>query len=285
MKETQPPLLPFPDEPSIAVLPFINMSNDPSQDYFSDGLTEELISHLARLPALFVISRRPAFTYKDKAVKVQEVGRELGVRYVLEGSVRRWTTQVWITAQLVSVSTGLQLWSRRYDRELKDIFALQDKIVRKIVMTLNLQLTLQKQGVLVRPSTDDMDAYDHFLRGINFCCSFNLSRETNLQARRQFEQAVALDPQYAEAYVLLGVTYVRGALHYKEGNVRVRGRALELAQKTVALDDSLAIAHQALGWAYLLNDSKEPALIEGRRAIALAPNDADCYADLASMIP
>ena len=166
-----------------------------------------------------------AFTYKGKAVKVQEVGRELGVRYVVEGSVRQSATQVRISAQLVNVSTGLQLWSGRYDRELKDIFTLQDEIVRKIGTTLNLQLTLQKQGVLVSPSTDNMDAYDHFLRGVSFCF-FNPSRETNLHARQQFEQAVALDLQYAEAYAYLGMTYVRGVLFYLEGQVRVRERRL-----------------------------------------------------------
>src|SRR5262249_27422573 len=162
-------------------------------------------------------------------------------------------------------SSGLQVWSAHYDRELKDIFALQDEIVGTIGTTLNLQLTLQKQGILVSPSTANMDAYDHFLRGINFCYS-NPSRENNLHARQQFEQAVALDPQYAEAYAELGATYVRGALFYREGDVRVRERALELAQKAVGLDDSLAVAHLALGWAYFLNNSKEQALIEGRRA-------------------
>jgi adenylate cyclase len=142
--------LPLPDKPSIIVLPFKNMSRDPEQEYFSGGLTEVLTSDLSKISSLFVIARNSAFTYKGKAVKVQDVGREMGVRYVLEGSVLKADNQVWITAQLIDATTGYHLWSERYDRPLKDIFALQDEIVQKIVMTLKLPLTLQEQGHLVR---------------------------------------------------------------------------------------------------------------------------------------
>src|SRR5262249_38878035 len=148
-----------------------------------------------------------AFTYKGKAVKVQDVSKELGVRYVLEGSVRRADSQVRITAQLIDATTGGHLWAERYDRPLQDIFALQDEVVRKIVTTLRLQLTVQEQGILVRKTTDNLEAYDYFLRGLE---SFNrTTQETNAQARQMFEKALELDPQYAEAYAFLGLTYNR----------------------------------------------------------------------------
>src|SRR6266849_2621302 len=201
------PALPLPDKPSIAVLPFVNMSEDPKQEYFSDGLTEDLTSDLSKISSLFVIARNSAFTYKGKAVKVQDVGREMGVRYVLEGSVQRADQRVRITTQLIDATTGYHLWSEQYDRPLTDIFTLQDEIVQKIVTTLKLQLTLEEQGFLVRKHTDNLEAYDSFLRGVEYYWRF--TKEANAQARQMFEKAVALDPQYAEAYAWLGAAYWR----------------------------------------------------------------------------
>src|SRR5207249_9810095 len=197
--------LPLPDKPSIVVLPFVNMSNDPDQEYFSDGLTEDLTSDLSKISSLFVIARNSAFTYKGKAVKVQDVSKELGVRYVLEGSVRRADDQVRITAQLIDATTGGHLWSERYDRPLKNLFALQDEIVQKIVTTLKLQLTLWEQGILVRKTTDNLEAYDYYLRGVEYV--YRTTKEANAQARQMYEKAIELDPQYAVAYVALGWTY------------------------------------------------------------------------------
>src|SRR5215813_673765 len=196
-QEAQPPL-PLPDKPSIVVLPFDNMSEDPKQDYFSNGITEVLTSDLSRISSLFVIARNTAFTYKGKAANVQDVGKELGVRYVLEGSVQRAGEQVRIVAQLVDTTTGGHIWSERYDRPLQDIFALQDEIVQKMVTTLRLQLTLQEQGYIVRKHTDNLEAYDFFLRGVE--SYWRLTKEGNARARQMFEKAVALDLQYAEAY-------------------------------------------------------------------------------------
>ncbi|HJY80719.1 MAG TPA: adenylate/guanylate cyclase domain-containing protein, partial [Candidatus Binatia bacterium] len=159
------PALPLPDKPSIVVLPFVNMSEDPKQEYFSDGLTEDLTSALSKISSLFVIARNSAFTYKGKAVKVQDVSKELGVRYVLEGSVRKADNQVRITVQLIEATTGGHVWSERYDRPLQEIFALQDEVVGKIVTTLRLQLTVQEQGIVVRKTTDNLEAYDYYLRG------------------------------------------------------------------------------------------------------------------------
>ncbi len=191
-----PSPLPFRDKPSIAVLPFTNMSSDPDQEYFSDGITDDLITALSRLPGVFVVARSSTFTYKGKAAKVQDIGRELGVAYVLEGSVRKSENELRITAQLVDTTSGNHLWAERYDRPLKDIFALQDEIVQKIVTTLKLQLTLEEQGWVSRKRTDNLEAYDYYLRGL---VAFDFTREGIAQARQLWEKAVALDPECAEA--------------------------------------------------------------------------------------
>jgi len=251
------------------------MSEDPQQEYFSDGLTEDLTSALSKISSLFVIARNSAFTYKGKAVKVQDVSKELGVRYVLEGSVRRADNQVRITAQLIDATTGSHLWSERYDRPLQDIFALQDEIVQKIVTTLKLQLSLQEQGYSVRKTTDNLEAYDDYLRGREH---FNrLTQETNAQARQMFEKALALDPQYAEAYAFLGLTYEREWGFQWSQDPQTLERELVLAQQAVALDDSLPMAHNTLGRVSMWKKQHDKAITEAERAIALDPNDADGY--------
>jgi adenylate cyclase len=249
IEEAQLPALPLPDKPSLVVLPFVNMSEDPKQDYFSDGITEDLTSALSRLSSLFVISRNTASTYKGKPIKVQEVSKELGVQYVLEGSVRKADGQVRITAQLVDAAQDHQLWSERYDRPLKDIFALQDEIVQKIVTPLKLQLTLREQGYLVRKTTDNLEAYDYCLRGLE---AFNrTTQEANAQARRMFEKAIELDPQYAETHALLGRTYLVEWIFQWSQDPQTLERAFALEQKAITLDDSLPVAHGALSYVYL----------------------------------
>jgi adenylate cyclase len=204
--QAAPAALPLPDKPSIVVLPFDNMSKDPEQDYFSNGITEVLTSDLSRISSLFVIARNTAFTYKGKATNVQAIGKELGVRYVLEGSVQKAADQVRIVAQLIDTTTGSHIWSERFDRPFKDIFALQDEIVQKIVTTLKLQLTLREQGWIVRKRTDNLEAYDYHLRGFEYFG--RTTKDGNARARQMLEKAIALDPQYADAYVLLGSTYL-----------------------------------------------------------------------------
>jgi adenylate cyclase len=196
------PGLPLPDKPSLVVLPFTNMSGDPEQEYFSDGITEDLTTDLSKLSTLFVIARNSAFTYKGKAVKVQDVSRELGVRYVLEGSVRKVDSRLRITAQLIDAPTGEHLWAERYDRPLPEIFALQDEIRQKIVTALRVKLTKEEQERFQRAPTDNLEAYDYYLRGMSYFS--RLTKEANTQARQMLEKAIGLDSKYASAYALLG---------------------------------------------------------------------------------
>jgi adenylate cyclase len=277
-----PQPLSLPDKPSIVVLPFTNMSGDPSQDYFSDGITEVLTSDLSRISSLFVIARNSAFTYKGKATNVEDVGKELGVRYVLEGSVQKASDQVRIVAQLIDATTGGHIWSERYDRPLKDIFALQDEIVQRIVATLKLQLTLQEQGWVVRKHTDNPEAYDFYLRGREYIG--RNTKESIAQARQMFEKAFALDPQYAEAQARLGVTYYREWVWRWSADPQTLEHGLALAQKAVALDDSLPIAHSILSLCYAQKQQYDQAIAEGERAIALDPNNADSYASQAEVL-
>src|SRR5262249_27788831 len=268
--------------PSIVVLPFVNMSEDPKQDYFSDGLTEMLTSDLSKLSGLFVISRNSAFFYKGKAAKLQDVSKELGVRYVVEGSVQRAADRIRITAELIDATQDHHLWSERYDRPLTDIFALQDELVQKIVTTLKLQLPLWGQGFLVRKTTSNLEAYDYWLRGDQYLLRF--TKETNLQARQMFEQALALDPQYAWACASLGATYFQAWTAQWERGSGLLQQAFGLAQKAVALDDTLPDAHLVLGQVYLWQKQHELAIAETERAIALDPNNADGYVWLANIL-
>jgi TolB-like protein/Flp pilus assembly protein TadD len=283
----QPPLLPLPDKPSIVVLPFINMSGDPQQDYFSDGITEDLTSNLSKLSSLFVIARNSAFTYKGKAVKVQDVGREVGVRYVLEGSVRKADQQVRITVQLIEAASGYHLWSEQYDRPLKDIFALQDEIMQKVVFALKVKLTAEEQARFRQAPTNNLDAYDFYLRGweAQLRGFFETKKELTEQARQLYEQAIALDPQYAAAYAGLGWTYfTEWFFEWNPDRAQTLERAFELGQRAVALDDSLSDPHRLLGRVYVWQKQHEQALAEAKRAIALDPNNADGYWNLGNIL-
>jgi adenylate cyclase len=279
----QAPALALPDKPSIAVLPFTNMSGDRDQEYFSDGITDDLITALSRLQGLFVIARTSTFTYKGKAAKVQDISRELGVAYVLEGSVRKASDQVRITAQLVDATTGDHLWAAHYDRPLKDIFSLQDEIVRRIVTTLKLQLPLDRQemGDLVAQHTDNPEAYDDYLRGVEY--ALTLSAEGILKARQMFEKAIELDPAYTDAYGWLGYTYFWSWYsQYSGDDPKVLDQAIGLEQKAIALDDAHAYAeHANLCRFYPFKRQYDQAVTECQRAIELAPSYALSYFSLA----
>ncbi len=276
------PALTLPDKPSLAVLPFANMSSDPEQEYFSDGMTDTLITDLSKLSGLFVIARNSTFIYKGKTVKLQQVSQELGVRYVVEGSVQKADTRVRIIAQLVNATTGHHLWAERYDRELKDIFALQDEITQKIVAALRVEVAEAELARVRRIPTNNLTAYDSCLRGQELYRRF--TKEANAQARPLFERAIALDPQYADAYVALGWTYVRERLLHWSQAPQTRERAVELAQRALALDDSLPLAHGILSYVYLGDQQLDQALTEAERAIALDPNSADSYVLRAQML-
>src|SRR5216684_247415 len=269
----QTPALPLPDKPSIAVLPFTNMSGDRDQEYFSDGITDDLTTALSRLPDLFVIARTSAFTYKGKAVKVQEVSRELAVKYVLEGSVRKADNQVRITAQLVDATTGDHIWAAYYDRGLRDIFSLQDEIVRRIVTTLNLQLNLTEKGVRVAKRTDNLEAYDYLLRGMEF--QENLTKEGNEKARQMFEKAIELDPKYTDAYAWLGNLLASDQV--SQWNPHGYDLAMKLEQQSIALDNSNALAYAIMS--FVLNDKRQSDLsvAAAERAVLLEPNLALGY--------
>src|SRR5713226_3197692 len=278
----QTPALSLPDKPSIAVLPFANMSGDREQEYFSDGITDDIIAALSRLPGLFVIDRNSTFTYKGKPVKAQQVSRELGVHYVLEGSVRKEADQVRITAQLVDATSGADLWAVRYDRPMRDIFSLQDEIVRRIVTTLNLQLDLMQRGADVRQTTDNLEAYDDFLRGLEY--RQNFSEDGIAKARQMFEKAIVLDPKYARAYADLGFSYWMDWIFQWSHDPHTLDRAFQLEQQAIALDDSLPVAHMALGETYLYKRQYDQATAEAERAIALDPNSAVGYRALADIM-
>ncbi len=273
---------PLPDKPSIAVLPFTNLSGDREQEYFSDGITDDLITGLSRLPPLLVIARASTFTYKGRAAKLPEVGRELGVRYILEGSVRRVADRVRVTVQLADTTSGAELWAEHYDRPLRDVFALQDEIVRRVVTTLNLQIALSQRGIVVPRSTENLEAYDDLLRGAEYLLSF--TRDGNAKARRMLEKALALDPAYALAYAFLGLNYYLGSALGFDRDPDALERSLYQARQAAALDDSLALAHSVLAQTYLAKDQYEQALAEVRRCIALDRNAAFGYSVLAAVL-
>jgi TolB-like protein/predicted Zn-dependent protease len=252
------------------------MSGDREQEYFSDGITDDLITDLSRLEGLFVIARDSSFTYKGKPTKLQEVGKELGVRYVLEGSVRKAAGKVRITVQLADASTGTELWAEHYDRPLRDVFALQDEIVRRIVTTLDLQIALSQQGAGVIPRrTKNLEAYDDVLRGTEYQVS--LTKEGNAKARPLFERAIELDPGYAFAYVSLAVNYLNGHAFAFDPDSHVLERALQTAQRAVALDDSFAAAHAVLAFVHQAQSEFDAAVSEAERAIAVGPNSPEGY--------
>jgi len=268
--------LPLPDKPSIAVLPFVNMSADPQQEYFSDGLTEEIITALSKTPKLFVIARNSSSVYKGKAVNVQQVSRELGVKYVLEGSVRSSGNQLRITAQLIDATTGSHLWAERYDRELKDIFALQDEITMKILTSLQVSLADGEMGRTQAKGTNNLDAYLLFLQGQGEARRMN--KDGNFLSRQMAQQAIALDPKYALAYSLLANSYMAEVVLGISEDPRLSlKKAMELVQKAIALDNSLALPHGLLGWIYTLMLQHDKGIAECEQAAKLEPNSAISY--------
>ncbi|MFN0318343.1 MAG: adenylate/guanylate cyclase domain-containing protein [Burkholderiales bacterium] len=262
--------LPLPDKPSIAVLPFVNMSGDKEQEYFSDGMTEDVITSLSKLSGLFVIARNSVFTYKGQAVKPEQVSKDLGVRYVLEGSVRKAQNRVRITAQLIDGTTGYHLWAENYDGELKDIFALQDGITKNIVAALAPKLTSGEQSGAKRQETHSIEAYDLSLRGM--ALFYEYQKDSMAMARQMFERAIAIDPNYARTYVRISWShFIDWEFQWTEGPGGL-DRALEAAKKAAALDATLSEAHVVFGWSSLWKKQHDTAIAELERAVSLDQN-------------
>jgi adenylate cyclase len=270
---------PLPDVPSIAVMPFANMSEDPKQEFLSDGITENIITGLSKVSRLFVISRQSTFFYKGKPVKVKQVSEELGVRYVLEGSVQRSGDRVRIAAQLIDALTGHHLWAERYEGDLKDLFALQDEITMKILTAAQVKLT---EGEI-------SSTYSKYYRGKQgFECLLKLMEankyvdrstiEDNNVARRLNEEAISMYPENPVGYAQLSWVYVN---NYRLGGTKSRQETLEkaeeLAKKAVAIDDSIPIAHVMLAGVYITKRDYDKAIAEGERAVALDPSGSLSY--------
>ena len=264
---------PLPDKPSIAVLPFANMSGDTEQEYFSDGITNDIITDISKFRELFVIASNTVFTYKGKSVNIKEVGRELGVRYVLEGSVQKGPDQLRINVQLIDASTGGHLWAERYDRDLKDLFALQDEIVQRIVAILAVKIESVEGARAMRKDTESLEAYDYVLRGGEYLRE--RTRASNIKAEEMFTKAIEVDPSYPSAYVGLGQMYVNLVQYgWTEFSDQALQKGHDLAQKALNLDSSHAGAHRLLGYVYVYRGKHELAISELDRAIELNPNDA-----------
>jgi adenylate cyclase len=261
-----------PDKPSVAVLPFTNMSGDPEQEYFSDGLTEDIITGLSRFHSLFVIARNSAFTFKGQAVNVQEVGKKLGAHYVIEGSVRKAGNRVRVTAQLIDAQTGNHLWAQNFDRDLDDIFAVQDEVTRSIVSSLPERVGAADLERVKRKRTDRMVAYDYFLHGRELHHRF--SKEDCIEGIQLLEKAVELDPSFAQAWAwlscIVGQAWVRGYLPNKNDLWK---RCVAAARKALELDEGDSECHRILSEIYLIQRKYDQAEYHNERGLSLNPND------------
>jgi adenylate cyclase len=267
---------PLPDKPSIAVLPFNNLSGDPEQDYFSDGLTEEIISTLSRVPKIFVIARNSTFTYKGKPAKVQQVSEELGVRYVLEGSVRKSGDKIRITAQLVDALSGHHLWAEKYDRKIDDIFAVQDEITKKIITAMQIKLTEGEQARAAAKGTNNLDAYLKYLQSMENIYHFN--RESNALGKQLAEEAIALDPEYPMAYRALAAAHQMDMwLGTSKSPKQSITKSIELLQKAIELDATYAEAYSALGFMFSITRKYDKGVATAEQGVALNPNSADAH--------
>jgi adenylate cyclase len=267
---------PLSDKPSIAVLPFKNLSGATEQEYFSDGVTNDIITDLSKFSGLFIIASNTVFTYKNKSVRVEEIGQELGVRYVVEGSVQKAGDKVRINAQLIDTATGHHLWAERYERDLKDIFALQGEIVQTIVATLAIKVRETEMDRSMRKDTTSLEAYDYNMRGWHYYSRD--TRSANIKAKEMFRKAIELDPDYGDAYTSLGWTYFINAISgWTEFPVQAMLRAQDLAKEALNLEESNADPHRLLGTCYLYQGEYDLAISELRRAIELNPNSSTGY--------
>ena len=266
---------PLPDKPSIAVLTFANLSDDPQQEFFSEGISDDLITSISRLPNIFVIAAT-TFLDKGKPVNVQQVSRELGVKYILEGRLRKVGNRVRLTAQLIDGTTGQHLWAERYDRQMEDTFAIQDEITLRILKELQVKLTEGEQARLYARGTENIEAYLKYWQGRSYF--LHLDKGGNTVARQIYEEAIALDPKWELPYSFLGFTHwLDAAYGYGSNPQESLKQAFQCAQKAMSLNESSS-AHALLSWIYEITREYEKALEEGENCIALGPNSADAYA-------
>ena len=275
------PPLSLPDKPSIAVLPFTNLSGEPEHRYFSDGITEDIITELSRSRSLFVIARNSSFQYRDKSVDVRRIARDLGVRYVVEGSVRKMGNRIRITAQLIEAISGNHLWSERFDRGIVELFDVQDELTQTIVATVAGRLEDAEIRTATAKRTESLPAYDCLLRGIQHLRGYGA--DDNRLARELFEQAVALDPHYAlgHAYLALSLVVENG---YDAAPDAIKQRSLDIATAAVRMDPRESRCHTFLGQVYRFRDEYDMAISHLERGVELNPNDAVGLLHLASVL-
>jgi len=275
--------LELPAKPSIAVLPFTNMSDDPEQDYFADGISEDLITALSKIRWFFVIARNSTFTYKGQAVEVTQVGRELGVRYVVEGSVRKAGNRVRITAQLIDATTGRHVWAERYDRNLADIFELQDEMTQTIVGAVEPELSAAERERAARKAPGNLDAWETYQRGLWHL--WNFTRDDNAKAQRVLRRAQELDPSFATAYAFESYShYLDAMLGFSEAPDESLAAALTAAKRALALDDKDPVAYFALGRVYMMHGKHDASVAELETTISLNPSFAMAYHGLGSAL-
>ena len=275
--------LELPDKPSIAVLPFKNLSDDQQQDYVAYGIVEGIITALSNVPKIFVIASNSIFTYKNKSVKVQQVSQDLGVRYVLEGSVLKDDDKLRITAQLIDVLSGHHLWAQRYDRNLRDIFSVQDEIIKNIITAMQVELTEGEQVRAAAKGTDNLEAYLKHLQAIYRISKFDM--ENNALAKQLVKEAIALDPDYALAYRDLALTNLMDVwLDLSESPQQSMSKCMELLQKAVKLDPAYADAYSSMAFSFAMAGKHESAVAAAEKAVKLNPNSAETHAILANTL-
>jgi TolB-like protein/cytochrome c-type biogenesis protein CcmH/NrfG len=266
----------LPDKPSIAVLPFQNMSGDPEQEYFADGIAEDVLTTLSKIQELMVIARNSSFVFKGQTRDIREIGRTLGVRYVLEGSVRKAGNRVRLAAQLIDSLNGSHVWADRFEGDFDDVFALQDRITQDIVTALEVRLMYGEQARVWRTRSGSPLVYEHFSKGRTLYVNF--AKHTHAQARSEFERTLAINPTYAPGLLLLGFTLTdQVRFGWAEDQATTYDAALECAARDLAADPNSFMAHMTVGYARLFQRRHEDALVAGEKAIALGPNSSDVY--------